>query len=48
MAAKTAGLKPVMPKSAFSAPKSNARIQRRNSASTTAVTSKGAKLGKKR
>jgi hypothetical protein len=48
MAAKKSALKPVMPKSAFAAPKTNARIARRNAASVVVGNAKGAKLGRKR
>ena len=48
MAAKKSALKPVMPKSAFAAPKTNARIARRNASSVVVGNAKGAKLGRKR
>jgi hypothetical protein len=48
MAAKKSANRPVMPKSAFTAPKPNARIQRRNAASVVVGNVKGAKLGRKR
>lgn len=48
MAAKKSVNRPLMPKSAFAAPKPNARIQRRNAASVVVGNAKNAKLGRKR
>ena len=40
--------RPVMPKGAFTAPKVNPRIARRNASSAVVGNAKGAKLGRKR